>query len=71
MSWVATYAETTMTLDLPAGFEDAPTAVQQEILENRASEDLVKEIADLVGEDEPRSGQLSKNHKAAVILALR
>jgi len=57
--------------DLPNGFDDASTDVQQQILETYRSSELTAEIAAELGIDAPRSGQLGKDHKAAILLALR
>jgi transcriptional regulator GlxA family with amidase domain len=57
--------------DLPDGFEDASTDMQKHILKSYQSEELAAEIASELGMDEPRSGQLTKRHKVAILLTLR
>ena len=69
---MATYADENMSeLELPMGFDDAPKTVQVEVLESKRSRELAAEIADELGLEEPRSGQLSKQHKALILLQLR
>jgi len=57
--------------DLPNGFNDATKEVQMEILSARRSADLAEGIAAELGMEAPRTGQLNKQHKAAILLALR
>lgn len=57
-------------MELPDGYHDASIDVQMEILEGKTSEELAGEIADALGMESPRSGQLNKTHKARILIAL-
>ena len=60
-----------MTIDLPDGFDEASTDVQIELLTAKRGSELAGAIADELDMDVPRSSQLNKEHKAAILLALR